>query len=283
MTAAGMQGASRQSLTAARETLGTLIRSRDTDLAEVSQQLFGVTELLDREHALRRALTDPARDGDDRAGLARAVLGSQLGGATADLLVWTVRARWSSPRDLSDALELLAVEAVVAAAERAGRLDAVEDELFRTSRIVAGAPDLRAALADRSAPVANRAALIEGLLGDRVADETRRLVRQAVVAPRGRTFDRAVEVYGQVAADRRNRLVATVRATAPLTEEQRARLARVLQRVYGHAVHLNVELDPDLVGGILVEIGDEVIDGSVASTLDDARRRLVGAAVRTHT
>jgi F-type H+-transporting ATPase subunit delta len=70
--------------------------------------------------------------------------------------------------------------------------------------------------------------------------------------------------------------VATVTATVPLTEEQRRRLGAALAGIYGHDVHLNVEIDPDLVGGIRVEIGDEVIDGSVASRLDDARRRLVG-------
>ena len=126
-----------------------------------------------------------------------------------------VRARWSAPRELADALELLAVEAQVAAAEKAGRLDAVEDELFRFARSVAGAPELRSALSDTAAPVANRASLIEGLLEGRTSEETRRLVRQAVVAPRGRTFDRTVELYGQVAADRRSRLVATVTASAP--------------------------------------------------------------------
>jgi len=276
VTSAGMQGASRESLKAARETLGALISSSDTDLARLSDELFSVTALLDREHPLRRALTDPARDGDARVGLARAVLGEQVGGATADLLAWVVRARWSVPRDLATALELLAVEAQVAAAERAGRLDEVEDELFRVSRAVAGAPDLRAALSDLSAPVESRAALIEGLLGGRTTEETRRLVRQAVVAPRGRTFDRTAEIYGQVAADRRSRLVATVTAVDPLTEEQRRRLAAVLQRIYGHEVHLNVQLDPTLVGGIRVELGDEVIDGSVESRLDDARRRLAG-------
>ena len=276
MTSAGMQGASRESLKAARETLAALIRSSDTDLAALSDELFSVTALLDREHPLRRALTDPARDGDARVGLARAVLGEQVGGATADLLAWVVRARWSVPRDLATAIELLAVEAQVAAAERAGRLDEVEDELFRVSRAVAGAPELRTALSDLSAPVESRAALIEGLLGGRTTEETRRLVRQAVVAPRGRTFDRTVETYGQVAADRRSRLVATVTAVDPLTEEQRRRLAAALQRIYGHEVHLNVQLDPTLVGGIRVELGDEVIDGSVESRLDDARRRLVG-------
>lgn len=276
MTSAGLQGASRESLAAARESLAALIRSGESDLSAVSDDLFAVTALLDRELPLRRALTDAARSGDDRVGLARAVLGQQVSGATADLLAWAVRARWSAPRDLGTALELLAVEAQVAAAERAGHLDDVEDELFRVARTVAGAPELRSALSDVSAPVENRAALIEGLLDGRATEETRRLVRQAVVLPRGRTFDRAVEIYAQVAADRRSRLVATVTATAPLTEEQRGRLATVLQRIYGHEVHLNVQLDEHIVGGIRVEIGDEVIDGSVVSRLDEARRRLVG-------
>ncbi len=276
MTSAGLQGASRESLKAARESLGALIRSGDTDLSAVSDDLFALTALLDRELPLRRALTDPSRDGDARVGLARAVLGERVGEATSDLLAWVVRARWSAPRELAAALELLAVEAQVAAAEKAGRLDAVEDELFRIARSVAGAPELRSALSDTAAPVANRASLIEGLLEGRTSEETRRLVRQAVVAPRGRTFDRTVELYGQVAADRRSRLVATVTASAPLTEEQRSRLATVLQRIYGHEVHLNVQLDEDIVGGIRVEIGDEIIDGSVLSRLDEARRRLVG-------
>ncbi len=276
MTSAGLQGASRESLKSARETLGALIRSGDTDLSAVSDDLFSLTALLDRELPLRRALTDQSRDGDARVGLARAVLGEHVGGATADLLAWVVRARWSAPRELATALELLAVEAQVAAAEKAGRLDAVEDELFRIARSVAGAPELRSALSDTAAPVANRASLIEGLLEGRTSEETRRLVRQAVVAPRGRTFDRTIELYGQVAADRRSRLVATVTASAPLTEEQRSRLSAVLRRIYGHEVHLNVQLDEDIVGGIRVEIGDEVIDGSVLSRLDEARRRLVG-------
>jgi F-type H+-transporting ATPase subunit delta len=276
MTKGNLQGASRESLAAARETLGTLIRSGDSDLLALGDDLFAVAAGRDREISLRRALTDASRSGDDRAGLARSVFGGQVGSAAVDVVVWAVRSRWSAPRELVDAVELLAVEAVAASAEKAGRLDTVEDELFRISRIVAGAPELRIALADLAAPVENRAALIEGLLGDKVTEETRRLVRQAVVAPRGRTFDRAVEVYGQVAAELRNRLIATVTATVPLTEEQRTRLAAALRRIYGSELHLNVQLDPELVGGIRVEIGDEVIDGTMVSRLDEARRRLVG-------
>lgn len=276
MSAAAMRGASRESLAAARETLGALTRSGDVDLHLLSADLFELTGLLHREGPLRRALTDPSRTGDDRAALARAVVGDQVGGAAADILVWAVRARWSAPRDLADTLELLAVGALVAAAEQAGRLDTLEDELFRLGRIVAGAPELRAALSDRSAPVPSRAALIEGLLEGRVTDETRSLVRQAVVAPRGRTFDRILTEYVRVAAERRNQLVATVTASVPLTEAQCGRLGAALARIYGHDVHLNVDVDPSIVGGVRVAIGDEVIDGSVVARLDDARRRLVG-------
>lgn len=276
MSAAGFHGASRESFAAARETLGTLVRAADSDLAALSEDIFEIAALVDREGALRRALTDPARSGDDRAGLVRSVLAQRVGSAALDLVVWTVRAKWSQPRDLADALELLAVEAQVAAAEQGRRLDTVEDELFRVGRIVAGSPDLRAALADRSAPVQSRLALVEDLLSERASPETRRLVRQAVAAPRGRSLERVMTEYAQVAADRRARLVATVTASAPLTEQQRARLGRVLARMYGHEVHLNIEVDPSVTGGIRVELGDEVIDGTVVHRLEDARRRLAG-------
>jgi F-type H+-transporting ATPase subunit delta len=271
-----MHGASRGSLAAAREALGTLIRAGDSDLLALGDDLFAVAAVLDREGGLRRALVDPSRNSDDRAALARAVFGERVGNAALDVVSWTVRSRWSSSRQLVDAVELLAAEAVAAAANKAGRLDAVEDELFRIGRIVAGATELRAAMADEAAPVENRAALIEGLLGDRVAEETRRLVRQAVVAPRGRSFDHVIETYGRVAAELRSQLIATVTATVPLTEEQLGRLTAALRRIYGAELHLNVQLDPALVGGIRVEISDEVIDGSVVARLDEARRRLVG-------
>lgn len=276
MSAAALQGASRESLAASRETLATLARNPDTDLAALADDLFALTALLDRERPLRRALTDPARSSDDRAELARAVAGSQVGASALDVFVWAVRARWSGPRDLADSLEVLAVDAQVAGADRAGRLDAVEDELFRVARIVAGAPDLRIALGDRAAPVEARAALLEELVGGRVAPETSGLVRQAVVAPRGRSFDRVLEQYARLAAEQRSRRVATVTAAVPLTAQQRDRLAAVLRRLYDTEVHLNVQVDPAVVGGIRVEIGHEVIDGSVLSRLEDARRRLAG-------
>jgi F-type H+-transporting ATPase subunit delta len=268
-----LQGVSRTSFAGARDALALAVQASGVDLMAAGDQLFGVTAILDREIGLRRALTDPARSPDDRAGLADAVVGSQVSGAALDVLLWAARASWSRSRDLADTLELLAVESVVAAAERGRRLDTLEDELFRFARLVAAAPDLRRALSERGAPASARVGLVDDLLDDKVSPEALRLVQQAVTAPRGRSFDRTLEEYGQVAADRRSRVVALVTAAVPLTEAQRDRLAAALQRLYGHEVHLNVEVDPEVIGGVRVELGDEVIDGSVLSRLDDARRR----------
>lgn len=275
MTAA-LQGASRTSLAEARRNLDALTRAADGDVEGLADELLEVGAVLDREGALRRALTDPGRSAGDRVTLARAVLAGRVRETTAEVLMSLVQSRWSTPRDLVDAVELLAVEVVVASAERGGRLDAVEDELFRTSRIIAAAPELRVALADRSAPVENRIQLIESLLAGKVTAETARLVRQAVAAPRGRSLDRTLETYAEVAADRRSRMVATITAAVPLTEQQRDRLSSALASIYGHQVQLNIDVEPGLVGGIRVEIGDEVIDGSIISRIDEARRKMAG-------
>jgi F-type H+-transporting ATPase subunit delta len=97
-----------------------------------------------------------------------------------------------------------------------------------------------------------------------------------VAAPRGLGLTEALDYYGKLAAAWRERLVATVRTAIPLDEADRERLARTLSRQYGHDIHLNVLLDPEVIGGLRVELGDEVIDGTIAGRLDDARRRLAG-------
>lgn len=271
-----MQGGSRESLASLREDLGAVIRSGDLDLAALAGELFDVVALLDRELSLRRVLTDPSRSADARAELANELFAEQVSEAAGDLLAAAVRARWSRSRDLADAVEMLAAEALVASAEQAGRLDTVEDELFRAGRIIAGSPRLRSALSDRSAPAEHRLELVDDLLEGKVAAETLRLVRQAVVAPRGRSLDDALQEFAEVAAERRSRVVATVTAAVPLTQAQRERLGDLLAAAYGHQIQLNVQLDAELIGGLRVEIGDEVIEGSVLSRLADARRRLAG-------
>jgi len=271
-----MQGSSRASLASAEERLEALLGAPDVDRTAIADGLFAVAGLLDGNVSLRRALTDPSQEGSAKAALATRLLEGRLPSDVVDLVAGLSRSRWSQARDLADAIEQLAVTSLVAAAEAEGRLDRVEDELFRFGRTVMASPQLRGPLADRTASTERKTRLVDDLLAEKVAPETLRLVRQAVLEPRGLNLESALTRYGQLAARRREQLVARVVVALPLEEAHRQRLSQALQQMYGRRVHLNVDVDPDVLGGIRVEIGDEVLDGTVLRRLDDARRRLAG-------
>ncbi|KNE79219.1 MULTISPECIES: F0F1 ATP synthase subunit delta [Streptomyces] len=271
-----MNGASREALAAARERLDALTDNTSVDAAKLAEELAAVTGLLDREVSLRRVLTDPAQAGEAKAELAGRLLAGQVGGETADLVTGMVRSRWSRSRDLVDAIEELASTAELIAAQRSGALDDVEDELFRFGRIVASSPELRAALAERGTEAAAKAELLRRLLGGRANPVTERLVTRLVTRPRGRSLDGGLDALSKLAADRRDRLVAVVTSAVPLSDEQKRRLGDGLARLYGRQMHLNLDVDPGVLGGIQVRIGDEVINGTIADRLDEVSRRMAG-------
>ncbi|WP_236246733.1 F0F1 ATP synthase subunit delta [Streptomyces sp. CC210A] len=271
-----MNGASREALAAARERLDALTDNTSVDAAKLAGELAAVTALLDREVSLRRVLTDPAQAGEAKADLATRLLSGQVGGETVDLVSGMVRARWSQSRDLVDAVEELASTAELTAAQAAGTLDDVEDELFRFSRIVASHSELRAALTDRTATATAKGELLRGLLGGRANPVTERLIVRLATQPRGRSLEGGLESLSKLAAARRDRMVAVVTSAVPLSDQQKQRLGAVLAKLYGRQMHLNLDVDPEVLGGISVRVGDEVIDGTIASRLDEASRRLAG-------
>ncbi|MFE2072783.1 F0F1 ATP synthase subunit delta [Streptomyces misionensis] len=269
-----MNGASREALAAARERLDTLTDSTSVDAVTLADELAAVTALLDREAGLRRVVTDPAQSGEAKAELVQRLLGAQVSGTAADLVAGMARARWSQPRDLVDALEELADIADLTAVEKRGNLDEVEDELFRFGRIVSSSTELRAALTDRSADGRAKTELLHRLLGGRARPATERLVVRLVTAPRGRSLEAGLESLSKLAAERRDRMVAVVTSAVPLSDTQKQRLGAALGKLYGRRMHLNLDVDPDVVGGMRVQVGDEVINGSLADRLDEAARRM---------
>ncbi|SEO22598.1 F0F1 ATP synthase subunit delta [Actinacidiphila rubida] len=271
-----MNGASREALASAREQLDALTDNTSVDVAKLADELAAVTVLLDRESTLRRALTDPAQPGDAKAALAQRLLGGQLGSDALDVVTGMVRARWSQSRDLVDSLEELADSADLIASERAGGLDDVEDELFRFGRIVGGSGELRAALTDRVVGTEAKTRLLHQLLDGRANPVTERLVIRLVTAPRGRSLDGGIESLSKLAAARRGRMVAEVVSATPLSDRQKERLGDALASIYGRRVHLNLDVDPAVLGGVRVRVGDEVINGSIADRLDEAARRMAG-------
>lgn len=269
-----MLGASRTSMAEVTSRLDSVLESADA--ATLSGELFQVVHLLDREHSLRRILADAWADDEAKTRLVGRLLETHVSPSTIVVVNDVVQAAWSAPRDLTDALERLAVFATVALAEADGKVQEVEDELFRFGRVIAAQPQLRAALTRPGVGAEALRSLIGDLLADRVHAATLQLVTQRVTSPRGRTLEQGLEAYAQLVAERARRSIAVVRTAAPLSENQRTRLQQLLSRRYGREVHLNIEVVPDIVGGMDVRVGDEVMDGTIAGRIAEARRRLAG-------
>jgi len=244
--------------------------------ATVGDELFAVLHLLDSEPGLRRALADPSKPADEKGAIVVALLHGKVTPATEELVAATVRAQWAGPADMTDALEQLAVEAFAIAAEESGQLDDLEDELFRFSRVVASEPELRAALSEPVLPDEGKRGLVNTLLADKVTPVTLRLVTEMSLHPRGRPLVVSLDMCTRIAAERRQRLIAVVRTATDLSAEQRRRLADALAGIYGHEVYVNIVIDPEVMGGMTIQVGDELIDASVASRLAAVRRKLAG-------
>ena len=269
-----MQGVSRTSLDEVIRRLDDILPSANT--ATLGHELFEVVALLEQEHSLRRWLADPAGSPDSKSALVGTILEAKVSPATLLVVSDVVRAKWSRSRDLVDAVEQAAVLATIAEHGSARELEGVEDELFRFGRIVAGQPELRAALTTDGVSIEHKRTLVENLLSGKVSAATLALVTEAVTRPRGRTLEQGLDHFSQLVAERAKHYIAVVRTAVPLSETQQSRLQTALTRMYGRDIHLNIEIAPEILGGLSNRVGDEVIDGTIAGRIAEIRRRLAG-------
>ncbi len=241
------------------------------EVAALSGDLFAVVDALDSSIALRRALTDPATAPASRQQLAHNLLDGKVSKAAVRIVIEAVEMRWGGGRILTAALERQAIRAQLFIAEQEGQLEEAEDELFRFARLVESDAGLRSALADRAVSLEGRQQLVDELLSGRSSATTVLLAKRAVGA-RERTFAHTIEGFVTLAAAQKNRVVATVRVAQPLTSDQRDRLRASLSKQAGREVALQEIIDPGVLGGIRVELGDEVVEGTVAGRLQAAQR-----------
>jgi F-type H+-transporting ATPase subunit delta len=271
-----MRGTSRTSCAELSDQLAAEGLTSASVATKLGNELFSVVGLLDAEHGLRRALSDPGKPAGEKGAVAGALLRGKVTRRTEALVVAAAESHWAASGDMVDAIEELAVSAMVLAADSDDGLDDLEDDLFRFSRVVSAQPDLRATLADPALPADGKQKLLGALLRGKVHAVTLTLIGQMVNHPRGRPLNVALDMCAGLAARRREQLIAVVRAAVELSAAQRRRLAEALAETYGHKIHLNVVLDPTVVGGISVQIGDELIDATAASRLAAVRRKLAG-------
>lgn len=269
-----MRGSSRSAAAAGDAAYGEVVGS--VDAATLADELFAAGATIEGNATLRRALTDPSREPEAKDGLARRLFGGKVSDQATHVLAVLAAGRWSQERDLTDSIEALGVNALAESADRAGRLGDVEDQLFRFERLVAGTPALRDALTNRQTDPAGKADLVGRLLDGKAAPETVRLARQAVGKRSDKRLDAIFEGFLKQIAERRGQLTALVTSATALSAPERVRLSEALTRLYDRPIQIQSVLDPAVVGGLRVQVGDEVIDGTVATKIEGARRHFGG-------
>ncbi|MFD4405687.1 F0F1 ATP synthase subunit delta [Nocardia sp. NPDC058499] len=268
-----MYAASREASSRSKEALRAALTGSNGVAATTGSELFAVVDVLDDQRPLRVALADVSVPGSARAELSERVFGNKVSAATQAVLTTAVAQDWSRARDLVDTLFLLGQQALLKAASEQDRLTAVEDELFRLGRIIDDNPELEQALSDRAASPAAKRDLLGRLLSGKTEPITQTLAEQ-VVARQSSGIGPAFDELSDLAASRRQQIVAHVRSASELTDPQRERLAAALGRIYGKAVTVHIEVEPELLSGLVVRIGDDVIDGSAVGRLERLRRSL---------
>jgi F-type H+-transporting ATPase subunit b/F-type H+-transporting ATPase subunit delta len=275
---AKMRSASRVALTSLMTRFDSIAAGLDDQgLSGFADDLTSVAALLDREAVVTRYLTMPAEEAAPRVRLIERLVSDKVGDPALDILRSAVSERWSANSDLVDAVELVARQALLLRAERAGQVDEVEDQLFRFSRILDMQPRLAILLGDYEVSAEGRVRLLRNVLARANIDVNPiaiDLLSKTVELLRGRPAEEAVLGLAEVAVARRGEVVAHVNAAAELSDAQRSRLTDVLSRIYGHPVTVQMQVDPQLLGGLAISVGDEVIDGTLSSRLAAAQTQL---------
>lgn len=275
-----MAGVSSESLTTALSELEAQLPAATLSLA---QELFGVLGMVDSSAGLRRALTDPSRSAAEKSALVTQLVHGKVSAQAEAIVGQLAASRWGAARDIGDALETLAATVAIAVAENGTgtgasgitSLEHLENDLFDFNRTVGASHDVQAALAAPQAAGAAKTALALKMVPS-ASDEAKLLISQAVLNPRGVKTTKLVERFATLAAQRQRRWIATVTVSRPLTQTQIDRLQAGLNSLYGRELKVNISIDPTLIGGVRVRVGDEVVDASVIARLGELRRQLAG-------
>lgn len=269
-------GASRIAVQTLRKSLADVLNKQTaSESAVLTSDLFTILSVLTSSIGVRRALTDGARDATAKAELIANLFGKNISAPAQVLLTTAASLRFSSPGEVADAIEHLAVDAASALAEKNNELESLENQLFDFARVLIANPDFRQALNTSADTDASKAALLQSVIKGKYIDSTVELLSKVVKFPRGRSIDATLATYSHYVSIRKDRLVAHVKSAVKLSDTQQKNLISALSKQMGRDVHVNIEIDPKILGGISIRYADDVIDGSILSRLAQAGRALV--------
>ena len=268
-----MLGTSRESLQSIVTTLQSV--AIDATALRTSEELFEVSRVVATDKALRNFLADSGQSVKARSALMSDLFGGKVGPQALEVLTLIASSRWSSDADLVGAIESIAARLAFSYALSTNDLDTVEQELFAITRLVQANSELQMALTNPALEPQVKAGVIQDLLSGKVNAVTLLISGYVVSNLRDQRADTAFSQMSEIAASIRNRTVAQVKVAINLSQDQTNRLKAVLARIAGTDISLNVIIDPNILGGVSVRLGDEVFDGSIQSRLEQARRVLV--------
>lgn len=269
-----MAGVSTESLSKVEEVLEAHASLQPLKLAG---ELFALVDVLDHNGTLRRAVTDSSRDAAARQGIVNSVFDGKISSQAMAVLTNAVAQRWSEDSDLADALERAAVLAVIASAQSRGGVDALDEvlnELLTFVRTVDSNAQAQEALSDHQASKEAKKKLAVALGGPATTAEGVLLLERVGSNPRGLHAARAADEFAEIIVKRQNRYIARVTSAINLSQAQLERLGRALNAVYGRELKLDVSVEPAVLGGLRVQVGDEVIDGTVETRMSDLSRSI---------
>ncbi|MGA1837833.1 F0F1 ATP synthase subunit delta [Herbiconiux sp. 11R-BC] len=265
-----MGSATRVALVEARDRLAAL--GSQVDLA-TGEELFAAGRIIGDSSHLLSALSDHGAAAAAKVALVKRLFSDGYAATTVEVLSGIVSGRWSSHGDLLAGIEEIGIRAIASSAPASAAIDA---ELFEFGRAVTSDAELELALGSKLGSTDQKRALVERLLGGRASAPTVAIARQLVTQPRGRRIGELIRYASMIVADQSGSAVATVTAAAPLAAAQLARLETTLTKQYGRPVRLNQIVDASVIGGVRIQLGDDVIDGSVATRINDLRLQLAG-------
>ncbi len=270
-----LRATSRDGAQAVAETFEADAAGKDSaDLIAASEDLTQIIALLDKNPVLRKKLTEDDEFPQGKTALVNSLFAGKASPVAVDIVAAAARQRWSTTADFGTALRRQNSLVVLAAAERDGSIESVEDELFRVSRLLDGNPQLASLLSDHTHGADNRIGLLDKLIGGKVGAHTQTLLSHTVRLLHGQPVELAVGHLAELAAARRGESVAHVVSAAPLTDAQIQRLAGVLGNIYGRSISVQTEVDPEILGGLRIAVGDEVIEADIATRLAKAAQTL---------
>ena len=258
-----MGSASREALQAAKATLGGLIEQR------AGSDLLRASATIAASPALLGALSDASADNAAKTSLVERLFSGAAPSARA-VLSSAVAQSWSNAEELVAGIEELGLRA-----DAISHAD-LSDELLAAAAVVDSSHELELELGSKLAAPEAKVALVDRLFTGKLSESALGVVRHLVANPRGRRLSAALRESAPVAADQGGSELATVTVAAPLSDAQQSRLAGLLEQSAGRPVRVTTVVDASLVGGVRIQIGDDVIDGSVRTRLDDLRLQLAG-------